>query len=163
MFRIEENGEELFIKEFPVWNWLIYFVIFSILVNFFYLFVSEFIDINISSIIEVFFITVFTCLLVYIYFPITKIHINKQKQTLAVSKENLLKNEYKIYSFKEIEDVIFVEEIKLGFKTGFQLVLPLKNGEKLKLSSQNGIRDNDYVETAKLLNKFIFNQQKQIP
>lgn len=113
MFQIEENDEELIIKEFPVWNWFFYGLISISLINTFYWFVSNLVGIDISSIVKAFFIISFSGIFVYIYFPITKIYLNQRKQLLTVSKENLLKKEFKIYSFSEIKDEILVKEKKL--------------------------------------------------
>ncbi len=163
MFRIEEKGEELVIKEFPVWNWLSFFFSFSVCIYIIYTGLLDILEIQIPPIALYLIIVTLCGLVAYIVSPIVKIQIDKKKKLMKISKENLIKNEYKIFSFKQIENEIVVEERKAAFNEGFQLFLPLKNGDKIKLSSLNGSKEKEYIKIAERLNTFIFNAPKQIP
>lgn len=163
MFRIEENDREIIIKEFPVNNWLGFLFTFCVGIYIIYTGLLDIIGIEIPSIAIFLTITALSGLMAYISYPVVKIQLDKEKNLLKISRENLIKNEYKIFSLKQIENEILVEERKATFNEGFQLFLPLKNGDKIKLSSLNGSKQKEYIEIAERLNTIISNTQKQIP
>jgi hypothetical protein len=45
----------------------------------------------------------------------------------------------------------------------YQITMPLKNGEKIELSTSSTYNKEDYFKAAGLMNPYIFDSSKQIP
>lgn len=97
------------------------------------------------------------CLFVAVTSSITTTKINKPGQTVSVRKQSLIKNSFTVYSFKEIEDLIYVKIRRRG-RSGnvYQLIMPLRSGEKIELSTEDGSPKSQCYDAASLVNTFIF-------
>jgi hypothetical protein len=104
------------------------------------------------------------CLFVALTSPITTTKINKPGQTVSVRKRSLIKYSFNVYSFNEIDDLIYVETRVRG-RSGkvYQLIMPLRSGEKIELSTEDGSKKSQCDDAASLLNTYIFDTSKQIP
>ncbi|HEX2641312.1 MAG TPA: hypothetical protein VHL50_12090, partial [Pyrinomonadaceae bacterium] len=82
-------------------------------------------------------------------------------QTVSVRKRSLIKYSFNVYSFNEIADLIYVETRVRG-RGGkvYQLIMPLKSGEKIELSADDGSKKGQYYDAAVLLNAYIFDTSK---
>ena len=163
MLRVAQDKEEIIIRELPIGSWIgaaAIIVVLSVLVG--YLYFSE---ATVSQIwLVVFcggaFISIFQALLS----PLTTIRINKPGQTVAVRKQSLFTYSFKVYSFSEIADVISVETVDGGRGTKlYQLVMPLKNGERIELSTPDGSKRSQYYDAVSLISPYMFESPPQIP
>ena len=164
MLRVAQNKDEIIIRELPVANW-IGFSGFTIFLFVLFL-ISLSLNKDISDQLWLTFIGVGA--LIFLSFSllnqIMTIKINKPGQTVSVRKQSLLTYSFKVYSFNEIDNPIYVEA-KAGGRGGkiYQLIMPLKTGEKIELSTSEGSKKSQYFDAAHLMNPYIFDDSsKQI-
>jgi hypothetical protein len=164
MLRVAQNKDEIAIREIPVARWL-GFAALALLIS-----IPVLIALSSSGdLSEKFWLVglgggALSCLLLALLNPVTTTKINKPGQTVAVRKQSLLTYSFKVYSFNEIADLIYVEA-QDGGRGGkvYQLIMPLKTGEKIELSTTEGSKRSQYFDAAMLLNPYIFDDPKEIP
>jgi hypothetical protein len=163
MLQITKNKDEIVVREISVAQWL-YSLIIAVI-----LFFSVFIgleklthSLTLAGILGT--SVSFTGILLYLMAnPSTTIKINKQGQTISIRKRSPIKSIFKIYSFNEISDLIYVGEFKdSGFQTNYQIIMPLKNGQNLELSNPMRMNSAEYIDAADSINSYIFGSSKQI-
>jgi len=162
MLQITKSKDEIVIRETPVAQWInsvIIAAILFLLVFFVLSFVADFSGLAWSLGIIV---SVAGFLLYLLDNPSITIKINKPGKTVSVRKQSLLRYKFDVYSFNEIADLIYVNEIGAMPKT-YQIILPLKKAQKIEISTQIRINEAEYFEAANLMNEYIFNVSKQIP
>lgn len=163
MIDITKNKDEIVVREISVRQWLNSFIIAAIL------FVAAFFGIvtltDSSTLAWILGTTIsVTGLLLYLLDnPSTTIKINKKGETVSVRKQSPLRYTFNIYSFNEIADLIYVNEHKdSGLQTNYQIVMPLKNGQKIELSGSMRMNATEYFDAADSMNFYVFDVSKQI-
>ena len=165
MLRIENRKDEIIVRELPFVEWITFFVFAVILALMAYASYKNssqwFWILGIAGLVNFYFL---------LTKPLTTTKINKPGKTVSVRKQSLIKYTFNVYSFSEIDDLIYVGDRKSG-RSGksYQLIMPLKNGQKIELSLTDGSQKNDYFKVADLMNSYIFDtsgklgDSKQIP
>jgi hypothetical protein len=160
MLRATENKGELIIREVPVNQWAFFFALAVVLFLIYFLFSDSY------AWYKVLFIAALAISFVFLFLsePVTTIKIDRGAKFVSVRKRSLLNYSFKVYSFNEIEDSIYVEA-KEGdrFGTIYQILMPLKNGEKIELSTSTSLNKDDYFKVVGLINPYIFDTSKQVP
>jgi hypothetical protein len=165
VLKIEESKDEIIIRETPALEWIGGFVTAVILFWIVYSAVSASIDyhgfaLGLAILISVAFLT-FSLLMN----PAVITKINKPGQTVSIRKQSPLKYSFDIYSFSEIAGEVYINTNQPGNNqvTLFQIIMPMENGRKIELLSSSKYKDNQYIEAADLINRYIFDTSKQIP
>src|SRR5215211_6781337 len=153
MLRVAQNKDEIIIRELPIARWSSFSALaiflslpFSIAFSSSRDFSEQFwlIGIGVGGVV---------CLFLALMSPITTTKINKPGQTVSVRKQSLITYSLNVYSFNEIDDLIYVDE-KQGGRGGttYQLIMPLKSGKKIELSTTDGSKKGQYFDAASLMN-----------
>lgn len=166
MIKIKENPEEVTIEEIPFSQWIGFFFLFLFFLFYLIFGFTTFVGIDITLNMKLFlsfWSLALSGVLVFVFCPSIKIKINKQKKSIIIYKKSLIKNDSSIYFFNQIGELIFVNA-KQGSRGGmsYQLILPLKNGEKIEISSSIGSKESQYYKTADLINEYIFDDPNQV-
>ena len=164
MLRAAQNKDEITIREIPVARWFGYSALAIFLSIPLFITISR--QENYS---ELFWLIglgggALICLVLALTNPITTTRINQPGQTVSVRKQSLLTYSFAVYSFNEIAEQIYVEAQEGGRGgTVYQLIMPLKDGRKIELSTVEGSKRSRYYDAASLLNPYIFDDSKLIP
>ena len=164
MLRIRQSEDEIIIREIPFLKW-INALITAIVVFFIALIAVS----SVKGIASIFWLLCLIAPLVgfllylFTYQTVTT-KINLRGQTVSVRKKSLIKYEFSVYSFSEIAGLIYVElKNESSGRNIHQLIMPLKDGEKIELSTADGSKKSQYFDAAHLMNPYIFDTSKQIP
>lgn len=160
MLRIYENKDGIVIREIP--DFLTIAVITSIIISFILgiLFLLRATSLSLNFF---FGAILFVALFIIIISPITTIKLSKESRFITVKKRSLIKNEFKIYPFREIADLIFLEEHKTSKgEITYDFIMPLKSGEKIKLLNMASSNTGKYFNAANFMNDIIFDSQFKI-
>ncbi|MBS1795669.1 MAG: hypothetical protein JSS81_17575 [Acidobacteria bacterium] len=84
------------------------------------------------------------------------VRIEKKRQTISVSRRSLLKYDFEVYSFGQLEGPLFVETSK----SVNQLMMSLKDGRRIELSARNGWWKKRFAAAEEAANHAIFNTPK---
>jgi len=165
VLKIEANKDEIIIRETPIIGWISGFLIAIILFFIAYYGLSATADfhklsLSIAIIISVAFLTFFLFIN-----PAVTTKINKPGQTVSIRRQSHIKYTFDIYSFNEIAGEIYINTSLPGNNevTQYQIIMPIKNGEKIEIFSSGKYEDIQYMDAADLINKYIFDTSKQIP
>ncbi len=167
MFQIKEKDGIVIVREIPIIQRNISFGLFIILSFFIYIgFTSsanENLFNNFFCIIGMF-VAALGSLLFLITNIATTVKIDKYGEILSVREQSVIKYSFKVYSFSEVAKPIFVDETKdfRGNKT-YQIIISLKDGQKMALSTSIGINEGQLFGATELMNSYIFETPKQIP
>lgn len=167
MLRVRQNKEEITICTVPVKEWIISSILGFILISVISLWLYY--GAISSGLVWLGFFSVFLggYLIIFLINEATTIKINKHSKTISIRKQNFIKYSFEIYSFDEIADFIYIDSKSGGRKgnetVSFQTFLPLKDGNRLKLSISSGLNDNEYFEIVDKMNSYIFDTSEQIP
>ena len=167
MLRITENKDEIIVREIPFFDWVRAAV--AGLIFFFIVCAALASKENLSDLLWVLILLtpIGAFLLFLLTTPTFSVKINKPGKTVSVRRQNLFKYSFEVYSFSEIADLIYIDTKLLGEQgreTAFyQLMLPLKTGKNIEISSSGGSKDNEYQNAVDLMNPYIFDTSKQIP
>lgn len=159
MLRVTENNDEIIIREMPVAKWS------SSLLAAIFLFIAVFgmssgtFSSNMTWILAT---SAFIGAICWFqtFNTLTTIKINTPGKIVSVRKQSLLKYSFNVYSFDEIADFVYLETSDV---TAYQLVMPTKDGLKIKLSSAGGSNDGEYFKAVDSINKHIFGATPRIP
>lgn len=164
MLQIAENTDEMIMREIPYAQWVGSFFISLFSFIFVYHSLSTIGDsfnpawvlaITVSGVI--FFFSLLTS-------PALTIKINKQKRTISVRKQSLLKYSFDIYDFDDVADLIYIDEKNEARENkSNKIILPLKDGSKIELSTPIGAKQSQYFNAAQLMNSYIFDSPNKIP
>jgi hypothetical protein len=94
---------------------------------------------------------------------LTTIKINRPGKTVSVRKQSLINYDFHVYSFDELANYIYIEAAGNTNDETYQLIMPLKNHDKIALSIENGSKNKDYVDAVETMNKHIFGSTGRIP
>lgn len=164
MLQIVENTDEMIMREVPYAHWLGSFFISATSLFFLYYSLSTATDsFNLAWIIAIsvsgviFFFSLITN-------PAITIKINKQKRTISIRKQSLLKYSFNIYDFDEVADLIYIDEKnEARDNKSHRIILPLNDGSKIELSAPIGAKQSQYFNAAQLMNSYIFDSPNKIP
>ncbi|HEY0459327.1 MAG TPA: hypothetical protein VGC97_09345 [Pyrinomonadaceae bacterium] len=164
MLRITESKDEIIVREVPIIHWtasVTILVVLSLIGYFSFLYKRDIFDLIWT--LGIFFSA--GAFLFYIFaVPATTTKINKPGKTVSIRKQSLIKYSFDVYSFSEISDLIYVKETKDSRgNISYQLMLPLKDGQKIEISTSISLKEGKYFDAADLMNKYIFDTSKQIP
>ncbi|MEO6590649.1 MAG: hypothetical protein ABIP06_15240 [Pyrinomonadaceae bacterium] len=153
MLRLTENKDDIIIREIPKFQWIAIIVSLLILLIFASLFLYNEVSVSISF----FFGSIlFVASFIIVVSPITTVKISRKSKLITVEKRSLIKNTFKIYPFREVADLIYVEEIKdSNGHIICKFIMPLKSGDIIELfniSSDTG----KYFNAANFMNDIIF-------
>lgn len=161
MLQITRESDEIIVHEIPVEQWF-YAVIVGIIfgamcfAGLFYLTKIIVLALPVGALVFA------TAALLYQYDnPSTTVKVNKQGRTISIRKKSLVGYQFKIYNFEDVADLIYVDEIGT-WENEHRIILPLKNGEKIELSSQSRISKHEYSDAADSLNSYIFESSKPL-
>jgi hypothetical protein len=174
MLRLEEKQDEIIIRDVPVGRWIWSLAATVLIALFLYI---SFLRVDLRWQ-RALFIAALGLLAFYICLitPVTTTKINRETKLVSVRKQSLLGYSFKLYSFDEIAEIyVAVDDVK-GFIT-HQIMMPLKNKEKIELSiakpylelstaptpTAKDPKGNSYFSMAKLLNQYVLDSSKQIP
>lgn len=164
MRKIIENEDEIILQETPYKQWIISLIIAGFSFLFVYRSFTETADyFNLAFVLAIAVSgTIFFLSLLFNSAITTK--INKQKRLISVRKQSLLKYSFKVYDFDEVADLIYVQDEadKRGNKS-YQMILPLKDGSKIEISSVISTKESQYYNTAQKINSYVFDSPNQIP
>lgn len=163
MLRITGDSEEVIIREMPVLQWFNAFIVAAIVFLFTLALIASGADFSMFAVSLGVFVPIVAFLVYLLTFASVTVKINKPGQTVAVRKRSLFRYDFKVYSFSEIADSIYVNQLSNGFNTKYQMILPLKNAPSIELSSPVRMSRAEYFEATDLMNKFIFDASKQLP
>jgi hypothetical protein len=163
MLRITGDSEEVIIREMPVLQRVNAVVVAASLFFIALFLIASGADLSILAWSLFLFAPIAGFLFYLLNKPSITIKINRPGRTVSVRKRSLLKYDFKVYSFNEIEDSVYVNKLSSGFRTHYQIFLPLKNAAPIEISSRIRMHQAEYSEAADLMNKFIFDASKQIP
>ena len=172
MFRITENEDEIIVRDVPVGRGILLLIATGLIALFLFLLFDE-LEWHHSL------FTGALGLLAFYFFlitPVTTTKINRQTKLVSVRKQSLLGYSFNVYSFDEIAGSIYVEVEDERSLITHQIVLPLKNGDKVELSiaklylglssaptpTVDDPKGNLYFSTAQALNPYISDVSKQI-
>lgn len=163
MLRITKNKDEIIVREIPVAYWID-----SILVGAILFFCSFLVLLSMRQLsnwpLSLAGIISFAVFLLYLSKgPATTTKINKQGKIISVRKQNFIKYNFKVYSFNEVADLIYINKISDFPNTNYQIILPLNRGVEIKLSTQIRTNELEYFDAVNLMNKYIFDSPKQLP
>ena len=167
MFQIKEYKGVVIVREIPIIQRSISFGLFIILSFFIYIgFTSsanENLFNNIFCIIAMF-AGALGSLLFLINNVATTVKIDKYGKILSIRQQSVIKYSFKVYSFSEVAEPIFVDEMIdfRGNKT-YQITISLTDGQKMTLSTSIGINEGQLFSATELMNSYIFEKPKQIP
>ena len=163
MISVTKNKDEIIVREIPFAQWINAVIVGAVLfLVVFFMLSSTTGFFNLAWSLGVF-VAVAGFFLYLLDNPSITTKINKQGETVSIRKQSLIRYTFNVYSFKEISDLIYVIELQAGLEKRYQLLLPLKNGQEIELSTSIGMNKGEYFDTADLMNKYIFNISKQIP
>ncbi len=163
MLQITRNKDEIVVREIPVAYWidsvllgaLLFFSSFLVLLSMRQL---SNLPLSLAGIVSL------AAILLYLSKePATTTKINKQGRIVSVRKHNFIKYDFNVYSFNELADLIYVDEMSDFPNTNYQIILPLNKGVKINLSTQIRTNQREYFNAVNLMNKYIFNSSRQIP
>jgi len=165
MVRITDNADEITVQSIPVKDWIIagsFTFVFVSVISLWLLYGA-----NSSGLVWLFYLAVILAGFVFVFMnEATTIRINKTGKTVSVRKHTFYKYSFEVFSFDEIEP-IFIESTLSGRqgdeKAGYQTILPLKNGDHIKLSIRDGLKDYEYFDLIDKMNSYISDTSKQIP
>ncbi len=167
MLRLTENKDEIIVHEIPLFEWIragitgsvFIFIVCAALVS----------KAHLSDLMWIIWVLapLGAFLLLSLTTPATTVKINKPGKTVSIRRQSLFKYSFDVYSFNEIADFIYIDT-KLSGPEGresmtYQLILPLKSGENIELSTPAGSKDNEYLNAIDLMNPYIFDTSNQIP
>jgi hypothetical protein len=161
MLQITRESDEIIVHEVPVAQWFYSIVAGLVLGGVFFVGISFLTKIPVLAICVGTLVFAGAALLYHRDNPSTTVKINKQGKIVSVRKKSLVGYKFEIYNFEELADLIYVDEIQVLPKR-YQIILPLKNGKKIELSSQVKINEREYFDAADSLNSYIFGSSKQI-
>ena len=161
MLQITKDNDELIVHEMPVAQWLNSIVVGLMFGGLFFLGFSLLTKIFVAAL-SVGTIVFVAAFLIYLWDnPSTTVKINKQNKLVSIRKASLVGYKFNIYNFDEIADEIYVDEF--GFMPkNHQILLPVRNGEKIELSTQIRMNEREYFDVADLMNSYIFDSKKPI-
>lgn len=144
----------MIIRDLPLDKWFIaiIFIVFSI----FIILSNQFQENNLLAFGLGFLILVTHSLALFfltIAFPLITIRIHKSDETITVRKWSLVKVETASWLFKEVNGLIFVEGNEKNSPDGWHLILRLKGGEKIRVSTE-GLRESR-IEAAGRINEYL--------
>lgn len=164
MLRITGNKDEITIREISVVHWIYSILVGAVLFSVVLLGLSALTQLFGLALSIAALISIAGFLLYFSAVPATTTKINKPGKTISVRKQNFLRYDFKVYSFNDVADLIYVDKTKfLPGETIYQIMLPLNDGVKIELSAQIRMNELEYFETADLMNKYIFDSPKQLP
>lgn len=156
MLQIEKEHKQLVIREIPLRNWGlgVFFLLIGLFILFWSFFEKRPISVAIGSLRSLPFALGF----IYFFtkFPLVTIRIDKNTESVPVRKKGLFKTETSINFFREINGPIFVKEIKaFMLPETNQLILPLKTGEQVPLTSALEADEVKYAGVADEISRYI--------
>ena len=164
MLRVKQNEDEIIIRELPVLKWLNALI--ATVAVFIFTIIAVSSVTGMSNLFWVFCVLVplVAFLLYLLTYPTVTTKINLPGQTVSIRKKSLLGYSFDIYSFSEINDRIYVD-VQNGIhgEKIYQLKMPLKNGQEIELSLNDGSKKSQYFDAAHLMNPYIFGFSKQLP
>ena len=163
MLRITGDSEEVIIREMPVLQRVNAFVVAASLFFIALFLIASGADLSILAWSLLLFAPIAGFLFYLLSKPSITVKINRPGQTVSVRRRSLLKYDFKVYSFNEIADSVYVNQPRDAFKSDHRILLPLKNAPPIELSSTIRMNEAEYYEAANLMNKYIFDAAKQIP
>lgn len=93
-----------------------------------------------------------------IAFPSFTVKIDRQSRIVSVRRQSLIKYDFKVFGFDEIDGPLFVSE-----GTGkHQLIMNLKDGRQIALSAA-GSKGGEYHNAVQIMNDLIYDAPNQIP
>ncbi|HQU83364.1 MAG TPA: hypothetical protein PKY59_09580 [Pyrinomonadaceae bacterium] len=162
--KVTESTDEIILQETPYLQWIISLVIAAFSFLFVYRSLSEMTDyfnlawtlaIAVSG--SIFFISL-------LFNPAITTKINKQKKLISIRKQSLVKYSFKVYNFDEVADLIYVhDESDTRGNKSYQMMLPLKDGSKIEISSVISSKESQYYNTAQKINSYVFDSPDQTP
>jgi len=161
MLQITRDNNEIIVHEIPLAQWFYCILIGLIFGGLFFIGLSLFTKIFLLAFSVGTLIFAAAALLIHWDNPSTTVKINKPGKTVSVRKKSLVGYKFDVYNFDEVADFIYVDEIE-ALPKRFRIILPLKNGEKIELSSQTTTNEREYSAAADSLNSYIFGSSKQI-
>ncbi len=163
MIRVRQDKDEIIIREIPITSRNIFSVLSLIFLAVIYLLLRPGIYFSDNLLIlSVIFGTVISLYWIISDSVITT-KINKPAQTVSIRKQSLIKYGFAVYSFSEISNKISVK-IAQGGRNGiiYRLTMPLKNGQKIELSTADGSSNSQYFDAAYLMNSYISDDSNKL-
>ena len=161
MVKVIRNDGEIVIRDIPFMQWIA-FLVMIIVAGFTVFMLGGFFLSDSSSTTVLFGVLILLAAFGWTAYEFlttatTTTTINRQKETLTVQKKGLLKNDFQSYRFDEIESggLTINKTYSEGEYTSIEL--PLKNGEKIELTSARStfkFKNRDIVEEA---NRYLAN------
>ncbi|MBS1795670.1 MAG: hypothetical protein JSS81_17580 [Acidobacteria bacterium] len=95
----------------------------------------------------------FLFFLIYLWLnPTIDVRIDKAARTISVRRRSLLKYDFEVYSFSELDGPVYVREIDMEWqKNPHRLMMKLKDGRRIALS-EKGRQADRYYEAAQRVN-----------